>query len=244
MQSIPKIWIGIAISMISTMAMASIFDGKIRYFEPAEENSAQGEKSKEVRKEKDDAKKKFDWNSYLDIERDEFFREGDYIPPAPFMEAMRRPTPENILLFEKWQQTKNLLLERYEAARARYLGEKNHAPVTPKINALDSKSDLQKYRFVFYFDATCSSCKAMFTTVNQMIERGIYVEAVRVDNGKQEIRGLTIPWNYATPKEIKANGLSAVPFLMAFDDKAKKVFRLTGRKTMQEISQLIGHAGG
>lgn len=242
MQFNRSVLIAIAISGFSQVAIASIFEEKIYYFEPDERNHVP-DQAKDPIAAKDGGKKKFEWNMYLDPERDDFFKEGDYIPPAPFMEAMRRPTQENILLFEKWQEKKNLLLERYEAARGRYLGEKSHEAPIARIETPAKVANLEKYRFVFYFDSSCPSCKAMFTTINKMIERGIYVEAVRVDSGKEQVRGLTIPWSYATASEIKAKRLSAVPFLMVFDDKAKKVYRLTGKKTMEEISQLITRAG-
>lgn len=228
----------------SSTAMAMIFNSGIRYFDTENEKEDSPDVPKDAGPRPDGAsKKKFDWSSHLDVEKDEFFKEGDYIPPAPFMEALRRPTPENILLFEKWQQTKNLLLERYETARRRYLGKTILAAETPQRAVPDESANLEKLRFVFYFDAACPSCKAMFATINQMIEGGIYVEAVRVDKGKDGVSGLSVPWTYVQAKEIEANNLKAVPFLMAFDDKAKKVYRITGRKTIREISQLIGRAG-
>ena len=34
----------------------------------------------------------FDWNRQLDPKNDEFFREGDYVPPAPFLALVRNPS--------------------------------------------------------------------------------------------------------------------------------------------------------
>jgi hypothetical protein len=228
----------IFIVQFSTPAFAGVFNDKIHFFEP-EPRAEKQEKAEEKKAPKAD----FQWKTFLNPEKDEFFKEGDYTPPAPFMEVMRRPTPENILLFEKWQQTKNLLLERYEGERTRVLGGK--APsIAGASQAPQVKADLARFRFIFYFDGNCPHCKAMFQTINQMLERGIYVEAVRIDQGQDQIRGLNIPWTFAKPNEVKANAVTAVPLLMAFDERSKKVFRLTGKKSMDEISKLIGSSRG
>ena len=39
----------------------------------------------------------FPWQKYLDPKNDDFFREGDYSPPAPFMEIARNPSDSNFL---------------------------------------------------------------------------------------------------------------------------------------------------
>lgn len=214
---------------------AQIFSEGIRFFD----SERSPVKQEEVKKEK---VKSFNWKSQLDPETDEFFREGDYIPPAAFLEVMRRPTKENILMFEKWQEKRNLLLSRYEAQRALYLGRGGiELPKIVDPSVVDERF-LQQFRFVFYFDANCSSCQAMFQTVNQMVQRGIYVEAVRLDNSASTVNGLTIPWGTVSPSELKKGNFKAVPVLMAFDEKVKKAYQLTGKKTIQEVARALKSA--
>ena len=38
----------------------------------------------------------FPWHQYLDPKNKEFFKEGDYTPPEPFMEIVRNPTDANL----------------------------------------------------------------------------------------------------------------------------------------------------
>ncbi len=185
-------------------------------------------------------KKPFSWNEQLNIENDQFFKEGDYMPPAPLVEAMRRPTKENIMNFEKWQEMRNLLLQRYEFARAQYVGKTGNAAPVANVPVLEvSEKDLEKYHYVFYFESTCPSCHAMFQTINQMVQRGVYVEAIRVDKGDGEVKGLDLPWSYAKPEELKKLNLKAVPVLVAIDEKTQKAYQMTGRKSIKEILQAI-----
>jgi hypothetical protein len=80
----------------------------------------------------------------------------------------------------------------------------------------------------------------MFETVNEMVHRGIYVEAIRVDKRNQEVKGLAIPWTAATAEELKKIDLKAVPMTVAFDDKTKKAYQFTGKKSISEIQSLLG----
>lgn len=184
--------------------------------------------------------KPFSWNDQLDIEKDQFFKEGDYMPPAPLIEALRRPTKENILNFEKWQTMRNLLLARYESARSEYIGKTGMS--IPKALAPTSnvnEKDLENYHYIFYFRSTCSACHEMFQTINEMARKGVYVEAVRVDKDEGEVKGLDIPWTDAQPEDLKKLNSNTVPVLVAIDEKTKRAYKMTGKKTIKEILQVI-----
>ncbi len=217
-------------------AFAGMFSEGVRFFD-------EGSQIPKVNSENVSAPQKakpFSWNDQLDIEKDQFFKEGDYMPPAPLIEALRRPTKENILNFEKWQEMRNLLLARYESARSQYTGKTGisvpkGAVLIPNVN----EKDLEKYHYIFYFESTCPSCHAMFETINEMAGRGLYVEAMRVDKSESEVKGLNLPWSYANPEELKKLNLKAVPVLVAIDEKTKKAYQMTGKKTIREILQVI-----
>jgi len=217
-----------------SMASAGVFSEGVRFFDE-DVTKVPVQKTPPSQK-----TKPFSWNDQLDVEKDQFFKEGDYMPPAPLIEALRRPTKENILNFEKWQQMRNVLLARYESARLQYTsktGVNIPRAVGPSTN-LDEK-DLEKYHYVFYFDSTCSACHGMFQTINQMVQRGVYVEAVRMDNKDGEVKGLDIPWRIAEPDELKNFISKPVPILVAIDEKTKRAYQMTGRKTIREILQVI-----
>lgn len=221
---------------ICSQALAGVFSDGVRFFDDGP-SAPKTVIEKPIQPLKNP---KFNWNDQFDIEKDQFFKEGDYTPPAPFIEALRRPTKDNILNFEKWQALRNLLLQRYEAARTQYVEQtgvnipKVSAPVTD-----GDERDLEKYHYVFYFESTCPSCHSMFQTINEMVQRGVYVEAVRVDKTENEVKGLDIPWNFARPDEIKKLNLKAVPVLVAIDEKTKKAYQMTGKKSIKQILQVI-----
>src|SRR5579885_1217717 len=49
----------------------------------------------------------FPWQQYLDPKNKEFFREGDYTPPEPFMEIVRNPSDANLKLWFEYISRKN-----------------------------------------------------------------------------------------------------------------------------------------
>ena len=231
----------LVIVLFGSPAYAQFFDRPIDYFEEVDVQNKEAEQAvKELPKTAEP--KSFEWNNYLDENKDEFFREGDYIPPAPFLEVVRRPTAKNILLFEKWKEKKNQLLKRYNAKRLAVLGLKG--ATVPSLEPMIEPSEgvyekLKEYRMVFYFDSKCPSCKGMYQVVNRLADNGVYVEAVRLDTGENSIEGLNIPWSVASTKEMSVLKISAVPMLMIFEDKTKQAFRVVGKKSAEEILSII-----
>lgn len=221
---------------ITSKAFGGIFSEGVQFF-------AEDTKSERKALEKDEQPKKakeFNWNEQLNIENDQFFKEGDYTPPAPLIEALRRPTKENILNFEKWQEMRNLLLQRYETARTQYVGRNGVSIPRASIETFNvDEREIENYHYIFYFESTCPSCHAMFQTINEMVKRGVYVEAVRVDKGKNQVKGLDLPWSYAQVEELKKLDLKAVPVLVAIDEKTKKAYQMTGRKSIKEVLKAI-----
>lgn len=222
--------------VLGSNAFAGMFSDGVRFFDEAPSKP----KAIPEKLETEQKTKPFNWNDQLNIEKDQFFKEGDYTPPAPLVEALRRPTKENILNFEKWQEMRNILLQRYETARAQYMGKGGVQVPRAEAPVLDvDEREIEKYHYIFYFESTCPSCHAMFQTINQMVQRGVYVEAIRVDKNENEVKGLDLPWSYANPEELKKLNLKAVPVLVAIDEKTKKAYQMTGRKSIKEILQVI-----
>ena len=65
----------------------SFFDGDMNFWsKPAKKSN----KKVEIKSNESSAKEnsKFDWKKYLDPKSKEFFKEGNYTPPAPLMEAI------------------------------------------------------------------------------------------------------------------------------------------------------------
>ncbi|MBY0316362.1 MAG: thioredoxin family protein [Bdellovibrionales bacterium] len=227
--------------LLRNPAYGQFFDRPIQYFD---EVNTEKKEIQSITKEAPKAaeSKSFEWNNHLDENKDEFFREGDYIPPAPFLEVVRRPTAKNILLFEKWKEKKNQLLKRYNEKRVAVLGLKGLS--VPSLEPMKASSEgvyekLKEYQMVFYFDSKCPSCKGMYQVVNQLADNGVYIEAVRLDSGANLIEGLRIPWSVASAKEMSVLKISAVPMLMIFEDRTKQAFKVIGKKSAEEILSMI-----
>lgn len=56
------------------------------------------------------------WGAYLDPNHLEFWKEGDYTPPAPLIWAMKDPTPQNISLYKTYLQKRAAILELFQQA--------------------------------------------------------------------------------------------------------------------------------
>ena len=54
----------------------------------------------------------FDWDKFTNPKNREFFKEGDYTPPEPFMEIVRRPTDENLTRWFAYIEKRNELSRR------------------------------------------------------------------------------------------------------------------------------------
>lgn len=191
--------------------------------------------------------KKFDWKAHLDPSNKEFFREGEYTPPEPFMELVRNPTDENIKNWFAMIEKKNELTSRMMGRMQEYLA-KNEAKMEPQSKAIlvNAKETLQKappetsrYRFRFYFDSQCPHCKRMFATVSDLQSRGFYVEAFQVDSVDVALPGLTVAVTKASKTDVEKHQIKSVPFLLIGDLQKKVVYRLSGYQSTDSVFEAI-----
>ena len=215
----------------------SFFNGGINYWE---------KKKTEVQPATPKVKsQKFDWKAYKDPENDEFFREGNHMPPKPFLEVARRPTKENIKNWMEYIDKKNQIQRRFLAAlrdyqskskltdeAQNYLNDKsNRAQLTPAVNS--------RVSITTYFLTTCPACKRMFETLKTLQQNGIYIEAVQLDKESPLKRPLPFSTRPADESEIKAmksSGLGVPYSIIRLDKKAKT---LSGYQTVQSVFKTI-----
>lgn len=174
----------------------------------------------------------FPWKTYLDPKNKEFFREGDYTPPEPFMEIARNPSDENIKNWFDFMKKKNELASRMQLRMQEYL-TKNQAstPASPigvgvanrglKSSQPDVALDPSRFRIRMYFDSNCPHCKRMFAVLKRLQSEGYQVEALQVDSGPVPESERVVPLGKADSKELKKHGASGVPFLLVADMKRK-----------------------
>ena len=117
---------------ISRAGELQYFDGPVNYWskdakaqvDPAPKQEVTNSKP-EIAKRDDAAntitkeKEEFQWTKYLDPNNKDFFREGDYTPPEPFMELVRNPTDQNIRMWFAYMDRKNELASRGRCCTSR-----------------------------------------------------------------------------------------------------------------------------
>jgi glutaredoxin len=213
------------------------------------ESSKGAEAAKLGQLQKEEAAAAFDWKPFLDAKNKEFFREGDYTPPEPFMEIVRNPSDTNLRMWFAYIERKNALAARL-AARMEEYARKNGTAMSSEARARvqtvaselprTQARDYRELRFRMYFDSTCPHCKRMFQTLNQLQARGYFVEARQTDRDATHHLGSEVPIVAASRDELKKFGVSAVPLVLAGDLKDGKVYRLSG---YQSVDDLLAHIG-
>ncbi len=187
----------------------------------------------------------FPWETYLDPKKKEFFKEGDYTPPEPFMEIVRNPTDANLKMWFAYIDKKNVLAQRLQERMRDYLeknsvslGETGRASLQTKLATLSQSQtqvDAKRFRFRMYFDSHCPHCKKMFDTLQTLQAKGFYVEAKQVDSDPKGLEGLGIPTTRASKEEIQQKDIQSVPVLLIGDLQSKTVYRLTGYQSVSDI---------
>jgi thiol-disulfide isomerase/thioredoxin len=192
-------------------------------------------------------KSSFEWDKYINPQNKDFFKEGDYTPPEPFMEIVRNPTDDNLKLWFQYIDKKNKLFQRLEERMQTYSGQgkvalsddqKSRVIETIKAQSYVSP-DATRFRFKFYFDSDCPHCRRMFSTISELQKKGFLVEARQVDNKPISNLPIEFPVERATTQELKAKKITSVPLLLVGDLKEKTVYRITGFQTTKSIFDTI-----
>jgi len=192
----------------------------------------------------------FPWAKYLDPKNKEFFKEGDYTPPEPFMEIVRNPTDQNLKLWFAYMDKKNELSTRLQVKMQEYMQRKGlaiepqaHQSMNSRVASLPRvEPEAKRYRFRMYYDSHCPHCKRMFSTMTALQDRGFFVEGLQVDGSKGNLLQLTFPTAAARPEDLKSKDVQSVPQLFVGDMKKKIVFKLSGYQSLSDVYQAIAAA--
>jgi thiol-disulfide isomerase/thioredoxin len=199
-------------------------------------------------------KESFPWKTYLDPKNKEFFKEGDYTPPEPFMELARNPTDENIKNWFALMGKKNELSRRLEQRMQEYLGSSAEPSITlgaakmvaateTKRKAPASRVDPARFKLRMYFESTCPHCRRMFSVLKRFQEEGFSVEALEVDSGPVPEAEKIVPIGGADPGDLKKHGVQGVPFLVVADLKRKALLPpVEGYHDYEEVLSLLRQA--
>ena len=179
---------------------------------------------------------------YLDPKNDEFFREGDYLPPAPFMEIARDPSDENIDHWFKYLEAKNEITRRLQTKLSEYLAKHpSEAPISsPSISVQQVdlpkiQSDAKRFRLRLYFDSKCPHCERMIGTLKALSQRGYLIELKQLDSNMEARGRIPFPVTDATATELKQYKIESVPLLLVGDLKARTFFKIQGYQSEESI---------
>lgn len=199
---------------------------------------------------------KFPWKAYLDPKNKEFFKEGDYTPPEPFMEVARNPTDENIKQWFELMKKKNELQTKLQIRMQEYIA-KNNTPNNildnnpPSRGSVVSKAtstenvvlDPNRFKFRMYFESTCPHCRKMFSVLKKLKDEGFSVEALQIDRGPVSDNEKVVPIVKADDSEVKRHKINGVPFLLIADSKRKGLLPpIQGFHGYEEIKSLLKQA--
>lgn len=243
-----KMFIPMSVLVLETIFLNSAraldyFEAPINYWGKDSIESTPKIEAPIVQAEKAPAKEKFEWNKYLDPKNDEFFREGDYTPPKPFMEVARNPSNENLKNWFEYMRAKNELATRLQDRMQEYLGGKV-TQVQPQISkpsgsgAKQVSLDPTRFKFRMYFDSHCPHCKRMFETLVKLKNDGFEIEALQIDPDPLVAGPSSIHIDRATPEEVKKHNIGGVPHLVVADLKRQAL--LPAIKGYQSYEEIIG----
>ena len=188
----------------------------------------------------------FDWSKHLDPKNDEFFKEGDHTPPAPFMELARNPTDENIKRWFAMIELKNQMMERLNVSMADYL-QKNQMKLNTEEKDLIVQNtqriapqniDVRRFRFRLYFESSCPHCHNMMATMKDLQDLGYYGELRQVDKNRPNFP-LPFPATQASPEELKARDINSWPVLFIADTGKKIIYRVNCYQTTEQVLQIL-----
>ncbi len=197
-----------------------------------------------------DASGPFPWAKYLDPKNKEFFKEGDYTPPEPFMEIVRNPSDQNLKLWFAYMDKKNELSTRLQSRMQEFMQRKGltiepaeREVVNTRIASLPkAEPEAKRYRFRMYYDSHCPHCKRMFSTMTALQDRGFFVEGLQVDGASGNLLQLPFPTSAARPADLKEKDIQSVPLLFVGDMKKKVVFKLSGYQSVNDVYSAIATA--
>ncbi|MFT6631927.1 MAG: thiol-disulfide isomerase/thioredoxin [Bacteriovoracaceae bacterium] len=218
-------------------AEVSFFEDDINFWSEKKENKQVHQPSNK--------KAKFDWSKYKNIENDEFFKEGNHIPPKPFMEVARRPTEENIKNWLEYIKMKNDLQARFQKALVKYREKVSITPESSKMLIQKSRSLVQtklpqeNITITTYFLTTCPACKRMFKTLEELQRMGVYVEAIQVDSDKKLKFGVSIPIYKINKKEKEGILNSGIGVPYSIVRVGKRAIPVNGFQTVKSLFETL-----
>ena len=237
------------IILLTLIYSTSLLAEDFQYFSDSIDYWSEGEIEKAATPSKEPLPKAqgFNWKKYKDPKNKEFFKEGNYVPPEPFMELVRDPSDSNIKNWFQYIEIKNKLAMRLQK-RLRDYTDRNSVKLDSEekeslskvvANIRPGHSNAKRYRFRLYVDSKCPHCKNMLKTAQQLQSDGYFIEVKQVDKDFAALKGLPIVVKPASKDELKKHKINSVPILLVGDMQKKAVFRVSGYRSKAEIINML-----
>lgn len=257
-----KQWVSYAstillLGLFSTTVVASFkyFDEQSEYFEKKArqkklDDNIEKEHEKLTEKMTKKLDEKFDWKRQLDPNDEslDFFREGDHLPPRPYIEMVRDPSDDNIKKWFLLMKKKNELSRRLAKKMQSYI-DRHEVPqpirgdYQQKVNNLKPAKlaiHPKGFRLRLYYHSACPHCKRMIRTMTGLARRGFYVEIKQIDDNLAARKDIPFPVTRATKKELEEKQINSWPVLLIGNINNKKVYRINGYQDEATIIQSLG----
>ena len=163
------------------------------------------------------------------------------------MEVARNPSDDNIKLWIAYIDKKNRLAERLKTRIAEFSGSSSASGErqiarerTQEIERSKTSFDPARFRIRTYFDSKCPHCMRMLTTLKELQEMGVLVEALQIDRARSEQGRFPLATTFADPTDVKKQGIQSVPLTLIADLKNKTVLNpISGFKTVDEMKGVL-----
>ncbi len=213
------------------------FEKRIDYF--SEETPKPLSKSHD----KAESAPRFDWQKFMNPANVEFFKEGDHVPPEPFMEVARNPTDENLKMWIGYVEKKNKVASHFQERMADFL-KINNKPAVAKPEQLPrpldvETTDTQRFQFRLFFDSSCPHCKNMFPTMKELRTAGFKVDGRQTDDQTLNFETAGFEFEKAKKDELLKHQIQSVPLLLIADRQSKQVQKISGFLNTQEVLQKL-----
>ena len=130
-------------------------------------------------------------------------------------------------------------MQEYLSKNSKYTPEVRQI-LDKKVENQTTSFDPSRYRVRMYFDSKCPSCQRMFNTLLELQNRGVYVEALQIDDGVFKSNQFPVPIQRATKSEMKKHKIESVPFTLVADLKRKVLYPpIVGFQSIGSMTALL-----
>jgi thiol-disulfide isomerase/thioredoxin len=184
----------------------------------------------------------FSWKDYESPSSDVFWDDGgDYVPPRPFRVVAAEPSPTNVRHYLRWIETKDGVVRKLGVAINGYKGgAETHVvsanlPVEKKEAKNLPKVDWRKLDVVYFYQSSCSHCRASLPVVAELQAKGARLVPVQMDwRSNTPIISGSAQYDSELAKEYP---VASTP-TWVFSYEGKKIQR-QGTLSLGEIQQLL-----